>query len=102
MFRRVLLLMTMALAALSLVPVAEAGSLKAQVYLVQVPIPTKLTEKALLGFGRAHANKILRETTEADLKTRKWKAEMIVSFNACALMGSRPLNGSSSITRSGS
>src|ERR1700750_775312 len=41
----------MVLAALSLVPVAEAGSLKAQVFLVQVPIPTKLTEKALLGFG---------------------------------------------------
>ena len=72
----------MVLGALSLVPVAEAGSLKAQVYLVQVPIPTKLTEKALLGFGRAHANKILRETTDADLKARKWKAEMIVSFNA--------------------
>jgi hypothetical protein len=62
--------------------VAEAGSLKANVFLVQVPIPSKLTEKALLAFGRAHANKILRETTDEELKTRKWKAEMIVSFSA--------------------
>jgi hypothetical protein len=71
-----------ALVLATLVPSAEAGSLKAQVFLVQVPIPNKLTEKALLSFGRAHANKILRETNEADLKARKWKAEMIVSFNA--------------------
>ena len=39
--------------ALAAVPVAEARSLKAQVFLVQVPIPNKLTEKALLSFGRS-------------------------------------------------
>jgi hypothetical protein len=71
-----------ALVLATLVPIAEAGGLKAQVFLVQVPIPNKLTEKALISFGRSHANKILRETTDADLKARKWKTEMIVSFNA--------------------
>lgn len=68
--------------ALALTPAAHAGSLKAQVYLLQTAIPNNLTEKALIGFAHAHANKLLRETPEGELKTRKWKAEMVVSFNA--------------------
>ena len=68
--------------AAALAPVAQAGRLKAQVYLVQATIPNKLTEKGLIGFARAHANKILRETKDADLKKRKWKADMVVAFNA--------------------
>lgn len=70
------------LVALALAPAAHAGSLKAQIYLLQTPVPNKLTEKALLGFARAHANKLLRETPEGEIKTRKWKADMIVSFNS--------------------
>jgi hypothetical protein len=72
------------LGALAIVPIAEAAS-KAQIFLVQAPIPSKLTEKALIAFGRRNANRLLRETTESDVKTRKWKAEMIVSFK-------RPVN----------
>jgi hypothetical protein len=68
-------------AVVALAPVAKAGALKAQIYLLQTAIPNNLSEKALIGFGRAHANKLLRETPEGELKTRKWKAEMIVSFN---------------------
>jgi hypothetical protein len=60
---------------------AEASALRANVYLVQAVVPKTLTEKALLNFARSHANKILRETTDTELKTRKWKAEMVVSFN---------------------
>jgi len=78
----ILVTAAVAAAGAALAPVAEAGSLKAQVYIVQTPIPNKLTEKALIGFARAHANKILRETNDADLKARKWKGEMVVSFNA--------------------
>lgn len=69
-----------ALVAGAVSPVA-AGSLKAQIFLLQTAIPNNLSEKALLGFARAHANKLLRETPEGELKTRKWRAEMIVSFN---------------------
>lgn len=67
--------------AVALAPAAQAGALKAQIYLLQTPLPNNLSEKALIGFGRAHANKLLRETPEGEIKTRKWKAEMIVSFN---------------------
>lgn len=63
------------------VPGAAASSLRANVYLVQDVMPRNLTEKALLNFARSHANKILRETTDTELKTRKWKAEMVVAFN---------------------
>jgi len=62
-------------------PDAAASSLHANVYLVQAVMPKSLTEKALLNFARSHANKILRETTDTDLQKRKWKAEMVVSFN---------------------
>jgi len=71
---------TFALTALA--PLAEAGSLKAQIYLVQAPLPTKLTEKALVAFARRNANKLLRETHEAALKDRTWKGDMVVQFNA--------------------
>ena len=81
-FGSLLAVLAAALAIASLAPIAEAGSLKAQVYLVQSKVPNKLTEKALIQFGRRNAARVLRETNEADLKERSWKAEMIVSFNA--------------------
>jgi len=66
----------------ALAPIAEAGSLKAQVYLVQATIPRTLSEKALIGFARKNNNRILREATDADVKARKWNATMVVAFNA--------------------
>jgi hypothetical protein len=77
-----LVVLAIALGLASLAPIAEAGGLKAQVFLLQTKVPAKLTEKALIQFGRRNANKILRETNEADLKERTWKAEMIVAFSA--------------------
>jgi hypothetical protein len=59
---------------------AEAASMKATVYLTQAQIPRGLSEKAMLGFARGHNAKLLQETT-GELKTRKWKANMVVSFN---------------------
>lgn len=61
---------------------ASAAGLKANVYLVQAAMPKSLSERGLLSFARSHANKILRESGDGELKTRKWKAEMVVSFNA--------------------
>ncbi len=70
----------LAWATLSLSP-AEAASMKAQIYLVQANIPAKLTEKALIGFARANANKLLRETNDKEVKTRKWKSDMVIVFS---------------------
>jgi hypothetical protein len=60
---------------------AEAGGLKASMYLLQAKIPSGMTEKGLLGFGRANSMKLLHETKDDDIKKRKWKANLIVSFN---------------------
>ena len=65
---------------LSLSP-AEASSLKAQIYLVQATIPAKLTEKALIGFARKNANKLLHESNDKEVKARKWKSDMVITFN---------------------
>ena len=77
-----LVVLAFALAAAGLIPVAEAGALKAQVFLLQAKVPNKLTEKALIQFGHRNAMKILRESNEKELKERTWTAEMIVAFNA--------------------
>jgi hypothetical protein len=73
--------LTVAACLAALVPIAQAASLKAQIYLVQATIPKTLTEKSLIAFARRNANKLLRETPEGEVKTRKWKADMVVSFS---------------------
>ncbi|MEY4582711.1 MAG: hypothetical protein RL701_7414 [Pseudomonadota bacterium] len=60
---------------------AEAGGLKAQVYVTQAKIPGGLSEKGLLGFAQGNSQKLVRETTDAEIKKRKWKANLVVSFN---------------------
>jgi hypothetical protein len=59
---------------------ASAGSLKAQVFLTQAKIPSGLSEKGLLGFARGNSMKLLHET-DGELKQRKWKGNLVVSFN---------------------
>ena len=72
-----------ALFASALMPVvAEAGALRANVFLTQSKIPSNLNEKGLLGFARSHKAARMRETTEPNLDERKWLAEMITQFNA--------------------
>ena len=60
---------------------AHAGGLKAQVYLFQAKLPTGLTEKGLIGFGKTNHLKLLHESTDAEVKQRKWKASLIVAFS---------------------
>jgi hypothetical protein len=60
---------------------AEAGSIKAQVFVTQAKIPSGLTEKGLLGFARGNSMKLLHENTDAEIKQRKWKANLVVSFS---------------------
>lgn len=59
----------------------EAGGLKANLYITQAKIPSGLSEKGLLGFARGNSMKLLHETTDAEVKSRKWKANLVVSFN---------------------
>lgn len=66
---------------LTLLPIAAAGALKAQIYLVQSAIPKSLNEKGLIAFARRNSAKLLREGS-GDVKTRKWKADMVIAFNA--------------------
>ena len=86
MTRRNLVSLPWALAALcaigaAIAPDAEAGSLKAKVYLIQHKVPTNLSEQQLLGFAHKNFTLRLTETTDAEVKKRKWKADMLVSFN---------------------
>ena len=62
-------------------PKAEGQRLRARVYLTQHRIPRRLTERGLIRFARGHNARRLRETTDQPIPERKWKAEMVVSFN---------------------
>jgi hypothetical protein len=60
---------------------AEAGGLKAEVYVTQAKVPNGLSEKGLIGFARSNSMKLLHESTDAPIKQRKWLANMVVSFS---------------------
>ena len=75
---------TMGLASLLSPSTAEAGRggrLKAQVYLVQRPLPRRASERALLRFARSHHTSRLQETNEANPRDRKWQGHLVVHFN---------------------
>lgn len=60
---------------------AEAGGLKAQVFIVQAKVPRKTSEKGLVGFARRNRARLLRESKEQKLDDRRWKGHLIVQFN---------------------
>jgi hypothetical protein len=62
-------------------PVEAGGGLKAQAYLTQAKIPTGLSEKGLIGFARNNSMKFLHESTDEEVKKRKWKGNLVVSFS---------------------
>ncbi len=62
-------------------PIAEAARLKAKVFLTQARLPKKVSEKGLIAFARRNRAKLLREDKKGEVKKRKWKAEMVISFN---------------------
>ena len=77
-----LVALTVVVGGASLTSVAEAGRLKAKVFLVQARVPNGGTEKGLIAFAQRNRAKILRETHEKELKERSWVAQLIVAFNA--------------------
>jgi len=60
---------------------AEAGSMKAQVFITQAKLPASLTEKGLIGFAKTNHQKLLHETTSEPVKERKWLATMVIAFS---------------------
>jgi hypothetical protein len=60
---------------------AEAGSMKANVYITQAKIPQGLSERALIGFAQKNHQKLLHETTSEPVKDRKWNATMVIAFS---------------------
>lgn len=60
---------------------ADAGRLKAQIYMTQEKIPRRLTEKDLLAFVRKHRTKRIEETKIAEIKDRSWKSNLVIAFN---------------------
>jgi hypothetical protein len=73
--------LALAMGGLALSPAADAAKLKAKVYLTQRKVPNVKSERQLLSFARKNFTLRLRETKEKKLNDRKWKGDMIVSFN---------------------
>lgn len=59
-----------------------ATGLRAKIYLTQKGIPRSLSEAGVLRFARAHKATRLRETTDAPIDERQWRASLVASFNA--------------------
>lgn len=72
--------------ALVLVDVGEPASAQRRgrqttlVYMVQKRIPAKLTEDQLLRWARSNSSKRLQETPEGEIRTRKWRFDVITNF----------------------
>lgn len=60
---------------------AEAGSMKAQVFITQAKLPANLTEKSLIGFAKTNHQKLLHETKTDPVKERQWLATMVIAFS---------------------
>ncbi|MCA9583134.1 MAG: hypothetical protein KC416_15150 [Myxococcales bacterium] len=88
MIRRRFPLIVLGAIALGVVTLALPGEapaqrrLKAKVYLVQKPIPKKLSERGLIGFARKANKKILEETGDGPPESRKWLGNLVIAFNA--------------------
>jgi hypothetical protein len=63
-------------------PVEGQRRLRATLVITQAAIPRDLSEAALLRFARGHASKIMNETDEADIATRRWPGNLIVQFTS--------------------
>lgn len=79
----VVLAVGLAVGALATSPAPAEGQrgVRAQVFLTQHRIPPNLSERGLLRFMRSHNARTLRESTEEDVRERKWVAQMAVAFN---------------------
>ncbi|MGB5809540.1 MAG: hypothetical protein WBG86_03360 [Polyangiales bacterium] len=62
--------------------VRAAAGLRAKIFLTQRGIPRSLNELGVLRFARANKATRLRETKDAPVEDRQWRASLVASFNA--------------------
>ncbi len=60
---------------------AAQGGLRAQVWLVQGRIPRLPSAQSLLGYARSHNARRLTETSEPQLRDRKWLGSLVTKFS---------------------
>lgn len=61
---------------------AEAASgLKARIFLTQKGIPRSLSESGVIRFAAGNKATRLRESTDAPIEDRQWRASLVVRFN---------------------
>jgi hypothetical protein len=77
-----LAVLTVAVAVLAPELVATAqGRLRVDIFVTQAQIPQSLTERGLIGFARGHRAARLQESTEENLRERRWHANVVFAFN---------------------
>ncbi len=57
------------------------GGLRCQVHLTQARVPGDLSERGLITFARRHRAARMRESDDANLNDRQWRANAIFAFN---------------------
>jgi hypothetical protein len=58
-----------------------ASGLRAQIFLTQKGISRKLSEAGVVRFASTHKATRLRETEDAPIEDRQWRANLVVRFN---------------------
>lgn len=60
---------------------SAASALHARIFLTQKGIPRSLSETGVLRFAQGNKATRLRETTDAPVEDRQWRATLVVNFN---------------------
>lgn len=58
-----------------------ASGLRARIFLTQKGIPRSLSESGVIRFASGNKATRLRETTDAPIEDRQWRANLVVNFN---------------------
>lgn len=58
-----------------------ASGLRARIFLTQKGIPRSLSEAGVIRFAAGNKATRLRETTDAPIEDRQWRASLVVNFN---------------------
>ena len=59
-----------------------ASGLRARIYLTQRGIPRSLSESGVIRFAQSNKATRLRETVDAPIEDRQWRATLVANFNA--------------------
>ena len=59
-----------------------ASGLRAQIFLTQKGVPRSLSESGVIRFAQSNKATRLRETADAPIEDRQWRATLVARFNA--------------------